>query len=337
MEINRFKGHFSSKSGLIFREVRYGIIIWTIAMAPLIIFIISAEILIDCKVTPYFNPNFFRSGSTSNIINYLTFSATHITISCFFIVNHFAGDINSASKIKQKYIKLYSLLLFVIISTLFIISLNVWDMTIEKLSHQLIFPLLKNLSILRKWFNPPSWWSHLFGFHPFSVFAIGLILLGELAGICITFQIAQIVTKMESIKESNFWDEKIRFLFKQFQGCVLKLVITLVTSSATTSVYFLMPISGKHYLEQDYTLYARSMSIYWGMVFSLMAFSILIWPYICYRKRLRYFYRLDLAGKPDWVTRLQINNSGLQLIQDNLYFVLSLVFPLLSAIISQLI
>lgn len=323
--------------GLDFPEVRYGLIIWSIALVPVVSFVLGAELLVDVDGLISLATKAVPAETTGSVINYMTFGITHTVLCGYFILKFFTVDFEHVTPLKQNKIKWMSLILFLLVSAGFILTLIFLNTATEHLSHQLIYPHLKKIPALGKWFDCPAWLNWCPIAYPFSFFAIGLILLGELSGVCITFQISQILVRMESIHNLHDWEANINYLFKQFQACVLKLVVVLVTSSTTTSLYFFMPRALDGASSPAYNSYARALSVYWGTMFTLMAISILVWPYLCYRRRLTIFFQISRAEDPSSTRQLTFANEGLQLIQDNILFIASLVLPLIAAIVSPLL
>ncbi|WP_084154218.1 hypothetical protein [Maridesulfovibrio frigidus] len=323
--------------GFGFKEIQHGYAIWLLALTPIIFFSIGAQIVLDRNGLTTLSHLPSQYGESGNVINYLTFSFTHLIACTVIIISSIKRCYSTVTKEKQLLIKCNATFSSVFVCLLFCVVISFFSSNIEYLSHQIVYTQLENIPEFGFLFHKIIFENTLFSFRCFSLLPVTLICFGLLAVGFTTYELAIHTSRLMKIKNLEQWNNSFEMIFNDFKGCFLKHIILLATSSIATSLYFLIPVEAGTDFNHAYFSYAKSMSIFWGALFTLTLVAILIWPHRCYCKVLECVRRDVHTYDINTATKFELCCSMSAILKQNFQYSLSVFLPIFVSLLGPLL
>lgn len=323
--------------GLHVQEVRTGYVIWMISLIPVLVFAIGLELFLDIGEIDL-NPEYKSLvGSSGSVINYLSIILSHTIICLTFFGASLLKKYDFVSREKERLIKrniIYSLLILSIVLYLFVTIMNT---AIEQLSHHFVYQYIRNIQQVKYLFGNEVFSGTPFSFYIFSIVPFGAIIFGLTCIPIASFELALHTSRFQNIKDIHEWDKNFEMIFSDIKGCFIKVVIVLATSSIATSLYFLMPYGEQGLSPASYFTFAKAMSVFWGVVFSLTITSFFVLPYAAYREKISQLKQSMATGAKEDFYDFEVSNKGYALLTSNARFLVSVFMPVLASLIAPLL
>jgi len=326
-----------SRLGLYIPEIRTGHTIWLISLVPVLLFAIGAELFLDVDKINLNPDGKSLAGSSGSFINYLSVILSHTLICLTFFGATLLKKYEFLSKEKEKIIKLNTLFALFVLSFVFYIFVIVVDSNIEQLSHQLVYKYIECCPQTKKLFATEVFRGTPISFYIFSIVPFGAVIVGLTCIPSSSFELAIHTSRFRNIRNIHEWEKNCDIIFADIKGCFVKVVIILATSSVATSLYFLLPYEGQELSPSSYFAFAKAMSIFWGIVFSLTITSFFVLPYSAYRKKVLQLKQTMATGSEEVLYDFEVQNRGYVLLASNLRFLVSAFMPVLASLIAPLL
>ena len=260
----------------------------------------------------------------------------------FFIIQFLRSAYPRASHQKQIQIKLHAILAFLAFAGTFTAIVIFFDTRLEQLSHQFLYSILKKHSFYGELFVcvlGETVSGECSGFYAFSIIPMFLIVFGHLATVVVIFDIGSRVSELDRATDKTVWKEKVSFVFNIFREKFYALSAILFTSSVCTTYYFHVPLSviGDEEGISAYRSFASSMSMTWGITFSLTLCAIIVLPYLRYRSCLYSMSVIRRGQAPNEADGLIAVNEGYLILKENFGFVLSSLSPVVGSIVGTVL
>ena len=279
---------------------------WLLALIPVCSFLFLFEVSIRqanlSSITNWIIDT--HEANPSYIIYYISSAALHTIVCAFFTLQFFRSPIAVISKEKEIGIKLHALIASLLIICCFIIIVTAFDTYLERLSHHVIYASLIGNAFFVNFFScvlGSVSAGVCTGIYAFSFIPMFLVTIGHLATVIVIFDIGAKLCELDKVADEKLWKERANFAINLFREKFYALSTILFTSSICATHYFLLPLSviTDEKSSISYRAFASSMSISWGIIFSLTLCAILVFPYLRYRARIYEISKLRRANEPD--------------------------------------
>ena len=321
-------------------EIRAGHKIWLLAITPIVVFFMFFELaLLPAPRTQAWN--WVASNQNANLsylVQYFASGALHTMFCIWVCVSFYCKRATGAEKHRLLAQKLHALAGSLIVAGAFWLVVLFSESQIEFLSHETVYALLMSHDSLKSYFvcaTPNLSAQTCHSFYLFSAFPMGLVTIGHLAIIPIIFSVGQQSNFFSISKLEKNWKETMQYFTNLIQGKFLLLTAMLFSSSLTTSFYFFLPLAvlDSDSSRESYKIFATSMSLTWGAIFSLTLIAILVMPYYWFRNAAHIYASALRAEHPEEADIVVKFNHGYALVRKNFGFLLSALFPLAAGVI----
>lgn len=318
-----------------FKEIKYAYLIWMICFIPVITLTIVLEFCINVDELMLPSSSVGLTGNAGSVISYLSVYVLHIIVCIVFILGTIFKEYEEISHIKQQSIKRHFILL-VIATSLLLTFFSCSGLVISKLSHWIVYDYFINITEISTGFKLYTGLYNAISFYPFSIIPLSATVLGVSTVIASCFEMSACTCYLEKTNSCEEWSTRFPISITQARHIFIKLVIVLSTSSAATSLYFLLPYEGEGNSPELYFYFAKAMSLKWGMLFSVTIAFVYLVPFLKYVYKIRELKReIELYSNIQHEQYL-VATTGYKILSENAGYVLSTILPLLISIISPM-
>jgi hypothetical protein len=319
-------------------DVRWGYAIWVLALVPPYAFAFGTELLTSPSVRDI--PPMPRSvANDAALLNYVSVSFALLLICGSLLIYSLRRQYREVSAVRQRSLKLHGILSCALLCALVVSCVSLFDWDVEILSHQMVYARAASIGSVSALLTPTCLQGSAYAFHPFSALPMTNILVAFSAVIFISFELSVAVTSLSrrTFTAIENWRSQVETAAQEMKWAFVRLVVILVMSSASTALYFRLGVeAGGVGKTNAYASIASAMSVYWGIVFSLMLVALFVVPFLRYQTKIAELERSFAGYDEKKRAELQLDTQPYTLLRVNVGYVVSAFMPVMASFIGPI-